>query len=418
MNICFRTLPAAKNVYSQVILDRNQMMKSFDSRQRLLLGSIGFIEFLRVLGIFLILPTFTIYGERYSSSPVLIGAALGAYGIAMALFQTPFGSLSDRFGRRRIIAIGTIPFIVGNLLCWSPLNIIGLIAGRFISGSGAISSTGLAFVQESVPVQKRNLAMAVIGIPIGLASVFGILVGPVISQMFGNSFLFLLSAVLGAVSLVPLIWVKEEKRTHERKSGWSVSRSTLLMGGIGFTVSFQVMTVFFFLPLYISDVFGISSYFRVLVPTLIVGGILGLSISRLGDMGRSVLASFITLLLFLSSVFLIFYLPVATGISFFFYMGLTLFFAGYAVFEIVFITLVTKISPSGGYGTNIGTYNTLQYTGEFFGGAAGGTLLSLTLTSATTFRTSLVLAMLVLVSTALLYSATRRIGKVAGDPTL
>jgi len=387
------------------------MMKSFDSGQRLLLGSIGFIEFLRVLGIFLILPTFTLYGERYSSSPVLIGAALGAYGIAMALFQTPFGNLSDRFGRRKIIAIGTIPFIVGNLLCWSPFNIVGLIAGRFISGSGAISSTGLAFVQESVPVQKRNLAMAVIGIPIGLASVFGILIGPIISQIFGNSFLFLLSAVLGAVSLVPLIRVKEEKHHHETKSRWKVSRSTLLMGGIGFTVSFQVMTVFFFLPLYISSVFGISSYYRVLVPTLIVGGILGLSISRLGDMGRSVMASFITLLLFLSSVFLIFYLPVMTGISFLFYMGLTLFFAGYAVFEIVFITLVTKLSPLGRYGSNIGTYNTLQYTGEFFGGAAGGTLLSLTLTSATTFRTSLVLALLVLISIAMLYYATKHVGK-------
>ncbi len=393
------------------------MMKSFDSRQKLLLGSIGFIEFLRVLGIFLILPTFTLYGEKYSSSPLLIGAALGAYGIAMALFQAPFGNLSDRFGRKKIIALGTVPFIVGNLLCWSPSNIIGLIAGRFISGSGAISSTGLAFVQESVPVQKRNLAMAVIGIPIGLASVFGILIGPIISQVFGNSFLFLLSAILGAVSLLPLLRIREDKRTREIRPRRKISRSTLLMGGIGFTVSFQIMAVFFFLPLYISQVFGISSYYKVLVPTLIAGGIIGLSISRIGDRGRTVLASFVTLVLFLFSVFLIFYLPVATGESLLFFIGLTLFFAGYAVFEIVFITLVTKLSPSGGYGSNIGAYNTLQYTGEFFGGAAGGTLLSLTLTSGTTLRTSLVLALLVLVSIVLLYLATKHLGKEAGSFT-
>jgi predicted MFS family arabinose efflux permease len=266
-------------------------------------------------------------------------------------------------------------------------------------------------VQESVPLQKRNLAMAVIGIPIGLASVFGILIGPIISQIFGNSFLFLLSAILGIVSLAPLIRIKEDKRIHEIKPGRKINRSTLLMGGIGFTVSFQVMAVFFFLPLYISQVFGISSYYKVLVPTLVAGGIIGLSISRIGDRGRSVMASFITLVLFLFSVFLIFYLPVTTGKSFLFYIGLTLFFAGYAVFEIVFITLVTKLSPSGGYGSNIGAYNTLQYTGEFFGGAAGGALLSLSLTSATTLRTSLVLALLVLISIALLYYATRHLAE-------
>ncbi|WP_393970817.1 MFS transporter [Oxyplasma meridianum] len=387
------------------------MMKSFDSKQRLLLGSIGFIEFLRILGIFLILPTFTLYGEKFSSSPLLIGAALGAYGIAMALFQTLFGNLSDRFGRKKIIAIGTIPFIVGNLLCWSPSNIIGLIAGRFISGSGAISSTGFAFVQESVPVQKRNLAMAVIGIPIGIASVFGILIGPVISQIFGSSFIFLLSAILGVASLVPLIKVKEEKKPYEIKSRQKATVSTLLMGGIGFTASFLVMVVFFFLPLYISNTIGISRYYTVLLPTLLVGGIIGLSLSRLGDRGKSVMASFITLVLFLSSVFLLFYLPVTTGIRLLFYIGLTLFFAGYALFEIVFITLVTKLSPSGSYGSNIGIYSTLQYIGEFLGGAVGGTLLSLTLTPATTFRTSLLLALLVLISIGLLYSATRQIGK-------
>ena len=383
------------------------MLKSFDSGQKLLLGSISFIEFLRVLGIFLILPTFTLYGENYSSSPLLIGLALGAYGIAMAIFQAPFGYLSDRYGRKKIIALGTIPFVVGNLLCWSPFNIMGLIAGRFISGSGAISSTGLAFVQESVPFQKRNLAMAVIGIPIGLASVFGILIGPIISQVLGNSFLFLLSATLGTISLIPLIRIREHNHIPELKHHLRINRNSILMGGIGFTISFQVMAVFFFLPLYISSTFGISSYYRVLIPTLVAGGITGLFLSRLGDKGRSVQVSFLTLILFLLSVFFIFYLPVSTGHSFLFYIGLTLFFAAYAVFEIVFITLVTKISSPGGYGSNIGVYSTLQYTGEFFGGTAGGALLSLTLTSTTTFRTSLILALLVLISMVLLHAATR-----------
>ena len=71
---------------------------------------------MRMFGIFLVIPVFTLYGNEFTSSSLLIGIALGAYGLTMALFQAPFGIISDRFGRKNVIMLGMIPYIVGNLI--------------------------------------------------------------------------------------------------------------------------------------------------------------------------------------------------------------------------------------------------------------------------------------------------------------
>ena len=59
---------------------------------------------LRMYGLFLILPVLAIYAEDLDgATPVLMGIALGVYGITQAIFQIPFGFLSDKFGRKPII---------------------------------------------------------------------------------------------------------------------------------------------------------------------------------------------------------------------------------------------------------------------------------------------------------------------------
>ena len=81
-----------------------QGMTPLEIRSSLSLAS---IYGLRMLGMFLILPIFAIYAEGLPESPSAfqVGLALGAYGLTQALFQLPFGMLSDRYGRKNIIYI-------------------------------------------------------------------------------------------------------------------------------------------------------------------------------------------------------------------------------------------------------------------------------------------------------------------------
>jgi len=65
--------------------------------------SLGGIFSLRMLGLFMILPVFSLYaGELRGNTPMLTGMAIGAYGLTQAILQIPFGMLSDRIGRKPV----------------------------------------------------------------------------------------------------------------------------------------------------------------------------------------------------------------------------------------------------------------------------------------------------------------------------
>lgn len=386
------------------------MMRAFDRNQKRMIGAVAVIEVLRMFGIFLVVPVFTLYGKSFSTSALLIGIAFGSYGLTMALFQAPFGILSDRFGRRNVIILGMIPYIVGNLIAWHPVNIFGLIIGRLVAGSGAVTSSGMAMVQESVPPERRNLAMALLGIPIGFAFMIGIVLGPFISGRLGADTLFLISAILGVVSIVPMTMVnyrKPEYTLEERKKVGKIEFKAVLVGAVGFLMSLYMIVFFYYLPLYGTQAYGAHGYELLLLWPVIIGGIIAVVSSGFADRGKTTLFSIVSLLLMLVSVPFVFLEPLTTGDRNWFFIGAIIFFAGFSIYEIVFTPLVSKLSRKESYGANIGIYNTMQFLGQFVGGVSGGVLVTLDLTYGSMLRTSVTLVVLVLVSLVFLYIPTR-----------
>ena len=80
---------------------------------------------LRMLGMFLILPVFAIYAHSLpgGDNHMLIGLALGAYGLTQAMLQLPFGMASDRLGRKRVIYFGLLLFVIGSFVAASASDI-------------------------------------------------------------------------------------------------------------------------------------------------------------------------------------------------------------------------------------------------------------------------------------------------------
>lgn len=92
---------------------------------------LGTVFSLRMLGMFMVLPVLTTYGMALQgASEALIGIAIGIYGLAQAIFQIPFGLLSDRIGRKPLIVGGLAVFVAGSVIAALSHSIWGIILGR------------------------------------------------------------------------------------------------------------------------------------------------------------------------------------------------------------------------------------------------------------------------------------------------
>ena len=169
--------------------------------------SVSTIISIRLLGIFLILPTFSIYTINYTySTHTLAGIAFGIYALAQSLLQIPYGWASDKFGRKRILLLGILVFTVGSIACAQTDNIHYLILARILQGSGAISSVAISSLGDLTRPEVRAQSFTITGIIIGFSFVVGMIFGPLLASKLGFQSLFYILAALGTVSLLATLF--------------------------------------------------------------------------------------------------------------------------------------------------------------------------------------------------------------------
>ncbi|MFB6260316.1 MAG: MFS transporter, partial [Thiohalorhabdaceae bacterium] len=141
---------------------------------------------LRMLGLFLILPVLSLYARDLpGATPLLVGMALGAYGLTQALLQVPFGAASDRLGRKPVIAFGLVVFALGSVVAAVADDIYLLLLGRTLQGAGAIAYAVIAMVADLTREETRTRAMALIGMTIGASFTVSLVAGPSLAHWLG-----------------------------------------------------------------------------------------------------------------------------------------------------------------------------------------------------------------------------------------
>jgi MFS family permease len=356
---------------------------AFNKKQKKTIAAMSSVVGLRMLAVFLVLPVFVLFAEKFTSSFILIGIAFGIYGLSRAIFQIPFGYISDKIGRKNVLFFGMLLFGIFTFIIGFSDNIYELILLRFLQGVAAESSVAFALVSDTVSESDRTKAMAFLGIPIGLSFVVGIVMGPLLSYYFGYPFLFYISGILGIISAFLIIVLVEEPKSKEMlkeieislKDAVAVLKNKTLanLSVQGFLLSF-FMTVFFFgLPLIVKHELGTGYYYKVLIPMVLFSLFAMMKASKKADMGYEVhLLKLSFLLMAVSSIFMFsdpkgYALPVII-------IGGILFFTGFSITEPVMPSLVSSSSDKSFVGTSMGVYNTLQFSGSFVGGSIAGLL--------------------------------------------
>jgi MFS family permease len=170
--------------------------------------TVSLISALRLLGIFLMLPIFSVYAVRYpGASAALAGIAFGVYALVQSFLQIPLGWASDRWGRKPVLVAGLALFVAGSIACALATDIYGLILARALQGTGAVGSVAFAALADLTRPSVRAQAYTITGIAIGASFMIGLLGGPFLAAQIGLDGLFYLLAGLGVLSmLLAVLW--------------------------------------------------------------------------------------------------------------------------------------------------------------------------------------------------------------------
>jgi MFS family permease len=342
-----------------------------------------------MLGMFLILPIFAIYAEGLPGSPSAfqVGLALGSYGLTQALFQLPFGMMSDRYGRKNIIYIGLLLFALGSFVSGYSDDINIIILGRAIQGAGAISAAITALVADLTRDEHRTKAMAMIGATIGITFALSLMGAPVLNRLIGVPGIFMLtgflslSAILVVRFVVPSpLNINTSKTLKEPapsfKSILKNKELSRLNFGI-FALHAAQMAMFIVVPLALATSGGmdVNQHWKVYLPVLLGSFVFMVPIIILSEKFNR------AKLVFISSIFLMLIAQLMFGVLINIFWGLVaslfVYFVAFNVLEASLPSLISKIAPPSAKGTAIGVYNTCQSLGVFFGGLLGGFLADL-----------------------------------------
>ncbi|MCM2529894.1 MFS transporter [Shewanella algae] len=337
---------------------------------------------LRMMGLFMIMPVFALYGQDLKGfSPLWVGIAIGAYGLTQAILQIPMGILSDRIGRKPVILGGLLVFALGSVLAAMSDSIYGVVAGRALQGMGAIAAAVLALAADLTRDEQRTKVMAIIGMCIGFSFALSLLVGPVVAQHLGLSGLFALTAGLALLGMLIVQLLVPNPVAHAPKGDTMAEPGKLknmlkdpqlfrLDAGI-FILHLVLTAVFVALPLDLVDA-GLAKEkhwmlyfpafvgaFFLMVPLIIIG------VKRNNTKGMFQLALLIMLAALLAMALFSHSLWVLA-------VAIVAFFTGFNYLEASLPSLIAKFCPVGAKGSAMGVYSTSQFLGAFCGGLLGG----------------------------------------------
>lgn len=340
---------------------------------------------LRMLGLFMIVPVFAIAGQHYEgATPALLGLAVGIYGLTQAIFQIPYSWWADHGGRKPLIIFGLFLFALGGAIAALSTNIWGVIIGRAIAGSGAVSAVVMALLADVTREEQRTKAMAVMGMSIGMSFMLAFSIGPWLSVKLGIAGLFWLTSVMGLLAMLLLLLVphvqvqhKAGQQDYRQKLNAVLKNANLNRLHVSIFMLHLLMTALFvFLPKQLVEWANIpvNHHGWVYLPLLLLSLFFAVPSIIVAEKKRQMRHIFIVAVftVFAGLLVLTAFHHIAWGL----FVGLALFFIAFNVVEALLPSWLSKIAPPALKATAMGINASGQFLGAFAGGVLGGQLLA------------------------------------------
>lgn len=349
--------------------------------------AIAFMIALRMYGLFLILPVFSVYAQEITAAtPFLVGLAIGIYGLTQAFLQIPMGFLSDVWGRKKVIALGLGLFLIGSVIAALATDIYTIIIGRAVQGMGAIAATGLALIADVSRPEQRSKMMAIVGVSIGLSFMLAFITGPALAKVYGLGGLFWLTALLAGLALLVLIFMvhEPEKRInrdyHLIEVLQSIRDKQLLLLDMGvFAIHASMSALFLVLPIILVNTFNwpVINHWQLYLPVMVASLFIMIPLIFWQEKKKNHIQLMLATFLLLAFNFLVLQMAIETWLMI--VVSLIVYFGLFNYLEASMPALLSKVATEKYRGAAMGAYSTAQFLGAFAGGAVGGYLMSYSL---------------------------------------
>lgn len=343
--------------------------------------------FLVMVGFGIIIPVLPFLAEKVGGNSTELGLLMAVYSLMQLFFAPMWGRISDRIGRKPVMAIGIAGLALSFFISAMADSLWVLFAARVIGGilSSANMPTAMAYVADITTPEDRGKGMGIIGAAIGLGFIFG----PAIGGIFSKTSLTLPFYIAGVVAILTfvlvLVFLKEslplEKRTQQSKNNESMWKAfkgpltimfilqliiTLSMAGLEATFAYFAAEKIDIDSVQLGYIFMIMGFGSAIVQ----GGLIGPMIKKMGEgavirLGIIVSAIGFVLILFSTNFW--------TAAVF-----LTIFGMGNGIIRPGISALLTKKSNTG-HGSVTGLLSSFDSFGRIAGPPLGGWLFSVSI---------------------------------------
>ncbi|MDP2304359.1 MAG: MFS transporter [Ignavibacteria bacterium] len=355
-------------------------------RKNIPLVLIFFVVFVDLLGFGLLIPILPTFATKFLHvDEFAVGVALAVYSLVQFIFNPFFGSLSDKYGRRKIILYTLLLNAVGYFLFSFATTFTILIISRIIAGIGG-SSIGVAqaYIADVTTKEERSKGMGLIGVAFGLGFVFGPILGGILAN-FGYMIVGFVAASFSITAFLLSLFLLPETDAHTKSTSvikrkifdYKTLLNILKSPSIGiliilfFIITFSVANIYgtfallgykiyHFTDMQNGYVFGIVG----IVSALVQGGLIGRLSKKFND-SKLIIAGSFFMMLGLG------FLPY--GINFIGITIITIILSiGTGILQPTVLSLISKVTPESEQGTVLGVNQSMSAFARMLGPLWGG----------------------------------------------
>jgi predicted MFS family arabinose efflux permease len=226
---------------------------------------VSFAAFLRSFAQVIYVPSLATMRTDLSTTTAMIGLTLSIYGLCLAFAQIGYGPIVDRFDSKRVLLIGLVVYLFGNLMAYFTRGIGLLLVARSFQALGiaAAAGVGIALITDLFPTNERGRAMGVFSMFNSAGAASGPALGGLIAVWFSWRADFVILAIVTVILLLFTNYQLPAQPVHGQivgiKEMWMIARTLPTFGALvlGFVHFYGLYTIHTLTPILLADQMGL-----------------------------------------------------------------------------------------------------------------------------------------------------------------